>query len=240
MSVETVDTADVDETVETVEPIDTAEAEIRESEATESGPTLYDLKQIGEQIGVTYSRIRRFAESPGVAESLGAVKVKSVQGWRYPVESVEKWRQLMTEADRGLLTPKTAGAWLANQQTEPVETSAPAAGNTSAAALVGLMGELALGSDDSALTHIGPAQLVAAMMRLAEKLEQNAEAVVAAAPSKEPERWYTLVGAAEATGMSQKTIRENVPHVVEGSRKKWSGRDLAAYQEQAERHSKNA
>lgn len=225
---ETVADGDIIPDIDAAE-LDAAEEDVSTTEP-DSGPTLYDLKTVGEQLGVTYSRIRRFAEAPGVAESLGAVKVKSTQGWRYPEESVGKWRQLMVEADKGLLTPKTAAAWLANQQTAPADIPALATGNTSAAALVGLMGEFSAGSDDSALTRVGPTQILAAMMRLAETLEKNADTA-----TKATDHWYTLVAAAEATGMSQKTIRENVPFVVEGNRRKWARRDLAAYQEQAER-----
>jgi hypothetical protein len=101
---------------------------IREGAMSETVPLLQSnndverltLKEIAARIGVTYGRLRGFAEAEGVAVFVGAQDVPGVKGVRYPAEAEGLFKHLIEAQDAGLVTPKTAAAWLANVQQQPV------------------------------------------------------------------------------------------------------------------------
>ena len=73
---------------------------------------LLTLKELSERLGVTYGRLRGFAEVPGVAAYVGAVAVPGVKGVRYLPEAEAQFRRLIAAQDQGLVTPRTAKAHL--------------------------------------------------------------------------------------------------------------------------------
>lgn len=82
---------------------------------------LLTLKEISERLGVAYGRLRGFAETPGVAEYVGAVNVPGVKGVRYPAEAEGQFARLVQAQDAGLVTPKTARAFLASSSVVPLQ-----------------------------------------------------------------------------------------------------------------------
>jgi len=97
----------------------------------ESGDGALTLQQIAERLEVKYGRLRGFAEAEGVRGHVGAIDAKGVKGVRYPAEAVALFRNLIEAQDAGLVTPKTASAWLSRLRAEtgdaamlPSDTSA--------------------------------------------------------------------------------------------------------------------
>ena len=77
-----------------------------------SADDLLTLKDLSERLGVTYGRLRGFAEVPGVAAYVGAVAVPGVKGVRYLPEAEAQFRRLIAAQNQGLVTPRTAKAHL--------------------------------------------------------------------------------------------------------------------------------
>lgn len=89
------------------------------SNETDSGDGFLTLQQIAERLEVKYGRLRGFAEAEGVRGHVGAQDVPGVKGVRYPAEAVALFRNLIEAQDAGLVTPKTAAAWLSRLRAEP-------------------------------------------------------------------------------------------------------------------------
>lgn len=68
---------------------------------------------------VTYAKLRRFAETEGIGEYLGAVRVDGAKGVRYPATAVAQFEALLRAAEEGAVTPGTAKVWLRNMRQEP-------------------------------------------------------------------------------------------------------------------------
>ena len=85
---------------------------------------LLTLKDLAERLGVTYGRLRGFAEVPGVAPYVGAVAVPGVKGVRYSPGAEGQFRRLITAQDAGEVTPRTAKAHLQNLLVAPLSAIA--------------------------------------------------------------------------------------------------------------------
>ncbi len=105
-----------------IAPPPTDIAPLQQSRNAEQPPAdLLTLKEISERLGVAYGRLRGFAETPGVAEYVGAVKVAGVKGVRYPAEAEGQFARLVQAQDAGIVTPKTARAFLASASVAPLQ-----------------------------------------------------------------------------------------------------------------------
>jgi hypothetical protein len=227
---------------DTSDVIDETDAESGEEAPARPGQGYLTLKEMAEALGVGYARLRGFADAPGVKEAVGAVKVPGTKGDRYLPAAQEAFAYLIAAQDENLVTPKTAAAWLKNitaqsgtngasgtassnghhRPSPPAELSPAPAGPAFGGVLPpALLDHL---MDPAAASEI-PVRMIAAMYELT-------TAVQAAAPV---DPWYTLAGAAKATGLSMRTIKANVPFVLDGTRKKYAASDLRKYQMQASR-----
>ncbi len=181
---------------------------------------LLTLKQIAEQVGVTYGRLRGFADAPGVKEAVGAVEPPGVKGVRYEPFALDLFRALIAAQDAGETEPKQAAAWLLRRQSGAAE----AEGDNSP-------GDAPLGELGGALAKLastpvsGPvaAEMIRTMRDLTDALREST-----AASSGPVEHFYTLAGAVAETGLSAKTIRNTVPAIKDGGRKKYAASDLKA------------
>jgi len=78
---------------------------------TNIGPLL-SVTDIARNLDASYERLRGFIEALGT--DLGPIKGQG-KGFRYTYETQDVLRRLLEAQDRGELTPKTAKAWLAQQ-----------------------------------------------------------------------------------------------------------------------------
>ena len=79
---------------------------------------LLTMKEIAERLGISYERLRGFTDEASVREAVGAVNVKGVKGYRYPLEALDLFALVIRAQDEKLITPRTAGAWLKITQRE--------------------------------------------------------------------------------------------------------------------------
>jgi hypothetical protein len=84
------------------------------SELTQS-PQWLDLTAIAEMTQCSYSVLRRYAEQPEVQRTLGAANLPGTKGVRWPLASLETWRNIAEGHLSGKLTPKTAAAFLSDK-----------------------------------------------------------------------------------------------------------------------------
>jgi hypothetical protein len=202
---------------------------------------LKTLKDVAELLGVSYGRLRGFADASGVREMIGAVSVQGVKGVKYPPDAVERFRALLAAQDLGEVEPKTAERWLRRRYVEQAgaarngHISADAADaqdevTTAVATLPNLFPPALLAPLDNGTAS----ELTAAMRELTDTLRENAQGTP-------PDRFYSLAGAAEATGLSQRFIRANCPYVVDGGRRhKYAASDLRALAQGLQRHTPGA
>jgi hypothetical protein len=185
------------------------------------GADLYELQELAGMLGIPVGRARGFADKAAIREYLGAVAVRGRKGVRYPEAAVDRFRRIIEAQDSGLVTPATAEAWVRRFG----GAIAPAEGQIAPAEAEALAVVRAVGLKDLAeLNGRGPLppgaqQVVCAMRELTEALRGSAPL----------DRAHTLKAAHEATGLSMKTIRDQVPHVVEGGRRRWMESDLKAF-----------
>jgi len=83
------------------------------------GPLL-SVTDIAKNLDASYERLRGFIEALGT--DLNPIKGQG-KGFRYTYETQEQLRRLLEAQDRGELTPKTAKAWLAQQNGHGVPES---------------------------------------------------------------------------------------------------------------------
>jgi hypothetical protein len=191
------------------------------------GADLYELQELAGLLGIPVGRARGFADKQAIREYLGAVTVRGKKGARYPEAAVERFRRIIEAQDSGLVTPATAEAWVRRFG----GAVAPAEGQIAPENAEALAVVRAVGLTDLAdLNGRGPLppgaqQVVCAMRELTEALRVSAPL----------DRAHTLKAAHEATGLSMKTIRDQVPHVVEGGRRRWMESDLKAFMAQQQR-----
>src|SRR5205807_1546758 len=57
----------------------------------------------------------------GMDQLVGAINLVGVKGVRYPQSAVDTFRRLITAQDAGLITPKTAVAWLTQSPTALID-----------------------------------------------------------------------------------------------------------------------
>ena len=83
---------------------------------------MLSLAEITRELGVSYGRLRVLAEAAGVAKFMGVPEnVKGGRGAaRYPADALYTFASLLRAQDEKLVTPQTAGAWLAKLETQPL------------------------------------------------------------------------------------------------------------------------
>lgn len=166
---------------------------------------LLTLKALAEQLGVGYSRLRGFADAPGMSAFLGAVNVPGVKGVRYPPSAEADFRYLIDAQDRGLVTPKTAAAFLRNRTEEPM-------GSRNAIVALPQGSNGMAGGDIVPMPQSGNAagELLAALEALTAALKQQTKA---AAPA---DRALTREEAARLLACSPRAVGRYVPALRPG------------------------
>lgn len=85
----------------------------------DNAPTaLMSLKDIAEQIGVSYGRLRGFADRKEIQQYCGAVDQPGVKGRRWPPPSAKIFAAIIEAQDAHLVTPQTAAAWIARRSAD--------------------------------------------------------------------------------------------------------------------------
>lgn len=77
-----------------------------------SGNDYLTLEDIAEFSGVTYRTLRQYSDQECVRRFMGGYKAG--KGYRYPLDSRERWTALLETVQKGLIQPSTVSAWLSN------------------------------------------------------------------------------------------------------------------------------
>jgi hypothetical protein len=164
---------------------------------------IYSLTDLQRRLDVPYDRLRGFIRYAEVRHWLGARSLPNVQGDRFPIEAELKLRQLLEAQDAGLITPKTAAAWI--DRTFSLDTG----------------GELGQDTNGTSIDRVSPQPIANLLEEIRDEIRR-----LGSWPNSPTDR---LIDATEAAGLLCCSPRAVGRRVRPVSRGRWRYSDVQAY-----------